>query len=158
VVECGGFRDRETHPTLAAEQAAELARQRAMTQLELPIFPPALRIALSQPDAFRSFSSAYKAGHIVKPEDDTGRDERWIAQWIFGEQKMCLTFGDANTLADAVANYVYLIKNPPVTFTERETPGDFSKLAMWQAIGGPPENEEVFVLIAIMVEHNDKIG
>ncbi len=144
----------------AAEQAAELARQRAMTQfeMELPIFPPALRIALSQPDAFRSFSSAYKAGHIVKPEDDTGRDERGIAQWIFGEQKMCLTFGGANTLADAAANYVYLIKNPPVTFTERETPGDFSKLAMWQAIGGPPENEEVFVLIAIMVEHNDKIG
>jgi hypothetical protein len=134
----------------AAEQAAEEVRQRAIHQFEteLPIFPPALRIALSHPAAFRSFSRAYKAGHIVKP--DTARDERGIVQWVFGEQ--FLTFGDANSLADAAANYSYLIKNPPTTFTEREQQGDFSNLEAWKASGGLPEDEDVFVLAAMTIE------
>jgi len=134
----------------AAEQAAEAARQRAIHQFqtELAIFPPALRIAISHPEAFRSFSRAYKAGHIVKP--DTARDERGIVQWVFGEQ--FLTFGDANSLADAAANYSYLIKDLATTFTEREQQGDFSKLETWKASGGLPEDEDVFVLVAMIID------
>jgi hypothetical protein len=134
----------------AAEQIAELARQRAINkfQMDLPTFPPALRIALSQPDAFRSFSRAYKAGYIIKDETD----ERGITQWVFGDQKEFLTFGHANSLADAAANYVYMMKTPQMDFSERETTGDFSELESWQSVGGAPQNEDVFVLIAMMVE------
>jgi len=137
----------------AAEQTAELARQRAINkfQMDIPIFPPALRIAVSQPDAFRSFSRAYEAGHIVKPDDDTARDERGITQWVFGEQRMFLTYGEANSLADAAANYVYMLKEPPLTFTECEIPGDFSELEAWQATGGVPQDDDVFVFIAMRV-------
>lgn len=133
----------------AAEQAAELVRQRAMIkfQMTIPIFPASLRIALSQPEAFQSFSRAYKAGQIFKDENST--DERGIVQWVFGENRKFLTFGRANSLADAAANYVYMIKNPPLDFSEREPVGDFSELEEWQSLGGAPQNEDVFVLIAI---------
>jgi hypothetical protein len=137
-----------------AEQIAELMRQKAIDKfnMDLPIFPPALRIALSQTEAFRSFSLAYKSGHIVKPDDEFARDERGILQWVFGDKKQFLTFGEANSLADAAANYVYMMKNPPMTFTESETPGDFSGLETWQETGGAPQDDDVFVLIAMMVE------
>jgi len=131
-----------------AEQTAELIRQRAMTkfQINIPVFPATLRIALSQPDAFQSFSHAYKAGHIIKDENST--DERGISQWVFGGHQF-ITFGQANSLADAAANYVYMIKNPPMDFSDREPVGDFSELDAWQSLGGVPQNEDVFVLIAI---------
>ncbi|EDN71782.1 hypothetical protein BGS_0955 [Beggiatoa sp. SS] len=93
-----------------------------------------------------------QAGHIVKPDDETAQDERGITQWVFGEKRMFLTYGEANSLADAAANYVYMLKNPPMTFTECETPGDFSELEAWQATGGVPQNDDVFVLIAMRVE------
>jgi hypothetical protein len=140
----------------AAEQVAELARQRAIDkfQLDLPTFPPALRTALSQPEAFSSFSRAYKAGYIIK--DDTSTDERGIVQWVFGEQREFLTFGDANSLADAAANYVYMMKTPQMDFSDGESEGegegDFYELETWQSVGGAPQNEDVFVLIAMMVE------
>ena len=137
-----------------AEQIAELTRQKAIDKfdMDLPIFPPALRIALSQTEAFRSFSRAYKSGHIVKPDDEFARDESGILQWVFGDKKEFLTFGDANSLADAAANSVYMMKNPPMTFTYSETQGDFSGLETWQATGGAPQDDDVFVLIAMMVE------
>jgi len=137
-----------------AEQIAELTRQKAIDKfnMDVPIFPPALRIALSQTEAFRSFSRAYKSGHIVKPDDEFARDERGISQWVFGDKKAFLTFGEANSLADAAANYVYMMKNPPMIFTEYETPGDFSGLETWQETGGAPPDDDVFVLIAMMLE------
>ncbi len=131
----------------AAEHFAELTRQEAMNQFEinLPIFPPALRIALSQPDAFRSFSRAYKAGQIIK-DDSSG-----IAQWTF--HKSFLTFGDENSLADAAANYVYSIETPLMNFEACEIIGDFSELEHWQSLGGVPQNQDVFVLIAMNLSH-----
>jgi hypothetical protein len=132
-----------------AEQIAEQVRKRARAKFkkELPPFPAALRIALSHPDAFRSFSNAYKAGLIVKREDETG-----ATQWFFVEQGEFLTFGkvvDKKTpLATAAANYVYYIKNPPDTFVMSEVPGDFARLKAWQQKGGIPD-EDLLVLIAM---------
>ncbi|MCK5716402.1 MAG: hypothetical protein KAH77_02855, partial [Thiomargarita sp.] len=136
----------------AAEQTSEIVRQRAINQfsMELPIFPPALRIALSHPDAFRSFSLAYQAGHILK--NDTTTDNRGSSQWMFSEQRVFLTFGKASSLADAAANYHDIVKTQPMTFTPCHITGDFSQLDTWQNVGGKPENEDVFVLIAMRIE------
>ncbi len=65
---------------------------------------------------------------------------------------MFLTFGEANSLADAAANYVYMLKNPPMTFTDCKILGDFSELIAWQTTGGAPQDDDVFVLIAMRVE------
>lgn len=131
----------------AAEQAAEEIRRQAETQFEMqiPLFPPALRLALSQPVAFRSFSRAYKAGHIVQKLDVMG-----VTQWWFTDTGDFLTFGKDNSLALAVAaaNYAYLVKSPPEDFPVEETPGDFSELDRWQQQGGVP-GDKVSVLIAI---------
>ncbi len=130
-----------------AEQIADKIRQQAERQFEMqiPIFPPALRLALSQPVAFRSFGRAYQTGHIVRKQDLMG-----VTQWWYSDTGEFLTFRRDNSLAVAAANYVYLVKSLPETFQVGETPGDFSKLELWKRNGGVP-SAEVSVLIAIQV-------
>ncbi len=138
--------------TQTAEQIAEIRRQQAIHhfQIDVPIFPPALRIALSQPESFRSFSRAYKMGYIIK--DETITDERGIVQWVFGEQKQFLTFGEANSLTDAAANYVFMMQAPTMIFDQNKILGDFSALEIWQTVGGVPQDEDIFVLMAMQLE------
>lgn len=132
----------------AAEQAAEQVRKRAMQtfELELPIFPTALRIALAHSEPFQSFAKAYKAGHIVRQPDTAGME-----QWLLSDQNKFLTFGKANGLADAAANYVYLVKKPASSFVQVDPAGDFSEFDNWLDSGAPPHIEDVFVLIAMRV-------
>ncbi|MCP4698615.1 MAG: VWA domain-containing protein [Gammaproteobacteria bacterium] len=131
-----------------AERIAETVRQKAMNkfQVELPAFPPALRIALAHPDAFRSFAGAYKSGRIIQCEDDTG-----ALQWFFDVQGEFLTFGNkAPSLADAAANYVFYVKSHSDRFIAGKTPGGFEKLEEWRKTGLIAD-DDLFVLAAIDV-------
>lgn len=112
----------------AAERAAELVRLRAerIHRIALPVFPPALRIALSHSDSFSSFARAYKAGHIVRR-----RDASDIEQWAFLDIGEFLTFESDQTLAAAAANYVWYIKSPPASFTPLPEGGSFALMERW---------------------------
>jgi hypothetical protein len=108
------------------ESMAEAIRRRAESkyQVALPLFPPRLRIALAHPHAFRSFSRAYKAGHITLRRDASGRQ-----QWSIGDQ--FLTYENESSLAHAAANYVRDVKNHPKSFEEKNEKGSFANLENW---------------------------
>jgi hypothetical protein len=110
------------------ESRAEAIRRRAEKKYQsaLPVFPPRLRIALADPAGFRSFSRAYKAGHIVLRQDDSGREH-----WNFTDTDQFLTFGTESSLAYAAANYVRDVKNHLEEFAILGAGGDFSKLEQW---------------------------
>lgn len=131
----------------AAEQLAERVRNRAQKKhgLFVPPFPAELRIALAHPDAFLSFVRAYKAGHIVRQEDEAG-----VLQWAFLDTSELLTFDDASSLAEAAANYVWYVKTPPGSFPQAGAGGDFSKLKEWLRRRNFPDSETL-VQIAIDV-------
>ncbi|RKZ72836.1 MAG: hypothetical protein DRQ57_16275 [Gammaproteobacteria bacterium] len=134
-----------------AEQTAEQVRQRAQMhfKMQMPVFPTALRIALSHPNAFRSFACAYQAGHI-----DQGEDENGANQWFFKDQGEFLTFDKDSSLAVAAANYVYYhFQNPPHAFVEDDHGGDFSRLEAWLKKGGIPD-DDVLVLVAIKMDES----
>jgi hypothetical protein len=113
-----------------AESIAEAVRRRAEKkyQIALPIFPSRLRIALTQPDAFRSFARAYKAGHIVLRQDDNGRE-----QWAFADTGQFLTFERESSLAYAAANYVRDVTVHPTSFAVMDGGGSFAKLNQWRS-------------------------
>lgn len=116
------------------ENLAESVRRRAENkyQIALPLFPPRLRIALAHPEAFRSFTNAYKAGHVVLRRDTNGRE-----QWSIDNQ--FLTFGQESTLAHAAANYARDVNNHPESFATRATGGSFVKLQEWLTERGTPD-------------------
>jgi hypothetical protein len=130
------------------ESRAEAMRRRAEKkyQIALPIFPPRLRIALAHPAGFRSFARAYKAGHIVLQQDDSGRE-----QWSFVDTHQFLTFGNESSLAHAAANYVRDVKSHPEEFAVSGAGGNFSKLDQWLKEGARPD-PDTLTEIAMNVE------
>lgn len=120
----------------AAEQAAEALRLRAekLYQIQVPPFPPQLRIALAQPDRFLSFARAYKAGHIHQVLDAAGAE-----QWAWRETGEPLTFGARRSLADAAAHYVWFVGASVQIAAEMS--GDFTKLEAWQVNRFFPDND-----------------
>lgn len=108
------------------ESLAEAVRLRAESkyQIALPLFPPRLRIALAHPREFRSFSRAYKAGHITLRRDASGRQ-----QWSIADQ--FLTFENESSLAHAAANYVRDVSNHPESFADKNERGSFANLEKW---------------------------
>jgi hypothetical protein len=133
-----------------AEQLAEQVRQRFATAHELvvPVFPPALRIALSRPEAFQSFARAYLAGHVIRHQDDVGRE-----QWYFSDRHRFLTYGEDSSLASAAAHYTWYVSDPPGAFAPVGLPGDMAPLQEWQEHGGVP-NADTLVLAAISIVEN----
>lgn len=121
-----------------AESVSESVRRRAEKkyQITLPIFPPRLRIALAHPSAFRSFAHAYKAGHIVLRQDDSGRD-----QWSVADTGQFLTFGGESSLAHAAANYARDVKDHPDSFAAADPGGSFDKLEQWRAQRVAPDHD-----------------
>lgn len=116
------------------ESMAEAVRSRAESkyQIVLPIFPPRLRIALAHARAFRSFSRAYKAGHVKLRADANGRQ-----QWSIDGQ--FLTFENESSLAHAAANYVRDLSTHPESFEDQEQTGSFAELAKWVDERGTPD-------------------
>jgi hypothetical protein len=130
-----------------AETTAEALRRRAEKkyQIGLPVFPPRLRMALAHPAAFRSFARAYKAGHIVSREDDTGNE-----QWSFTDTGQFLTFGRESSLAHAAANYAQDVKNHPESFAVAGDGGNFIKLNQW-VTQRPTPDADTLTQIAVEV-------
>jgi hypothetical protein len=133
-----------------AEQAAESLRQSAEKkhQVEVPQFPAQLRIALSNPEAFRSFARAYKAGHIIRQLDAAGAQ-----QWMFMDTSEFLTFGGDQSLASAAANYIWYAKSHSQSFDKVGDGGSFAKLEAWLKERTPPD-DDTLVQIAIDVYEN----
>jgi hypothetical protein len=127
------------------ECSADLLRRRAESkyQILVPIFPPQLRIALTDPTAFQSFARAYRSGHILRRPDAAGRE-----QWIFLDTGDFLTAGSDDSLSSAAANYVWRLTSKPQDFTLIGNGGDFSKLDMWKTNPGMPDDHTI-ALIAI---------
>lgn len=135
----------------AADQYAERLRQRATAQyaLDLPLFPPELRIAVANPVAFRSFARAYRAGHITRRNDAAG-----VPQWFFVDRFAFLTFAEHHSLAAAAAHYVQMLVDPPEDFANSPPLGDFTPLHAWSSTGRLPArtNEaDLAALVAITV-------
>ena len=128
-----------------AERAAEVVRLRAERKhsVTVPIFPPQLRIALTNEIGFRSFARAYKAGHIAQRPDQEGRQ-----QWALYETGNPLTTGHENSLASAAANYVWRLNSHSETFATIGAGGDFAKFKHWTANPHLPD-EETIAQIAI---------
>jgi len=120
------------------ESIAEAVRRRAEKkyQIALPIFPPRLRIALAHPSAFRSFARAYKGGHVVRRQDESGRD-----QWFFVDTDQFLTFGQEQSLAHAAANYVRDVANHQESFAISGDGGSFSRLEQWRSQRTAPDDD-----------------
>jgi hypothetical protein len=115
---------------------AEAVRRRAESkyQIALPLFPPRLRIALAHPRAFRSFSRAYKAGHITLRRDASGRQ-----QWSIGDH--FLTFENESSLAHAAANYVRDVNNHQESFADKNEKGSFANLEKWRNERAAPDSD-----------------
>jgi von Willebrand factor type A domain-containing protein/tubulin-like protein len=147
-----GFAQGPLYFTEAAEQAAELLRQRAEKKYKIvvPPFPPELRIALAHPAAFKSFARAYKAGHIVHQLDSAG-----ARQWGRLHTAEFLTFEDHHSLASAAANYVWHIRPLPQTFTPVEPGGSFAKLEQWLRERSVPD-DDTLCLIAIDISESEE--
>lgn len=131
----------------SAEQNAEVLRARAENAYlrEVPSFPPALRRALADPVPFRSFACAFQSGHLTKREDDSG-----VMQWYFEARDEFLTFGPDDSLADAAANYVWYVPNPPESF-DGDAHDAFHRLEQWEKGEIDHPDEDVLTMIAIDV-------
>lgn len=131
----------------SAEQKAELLRARAENTYlrEVPSFPPALRRALSDPVPFRSFALAFRSGYLKKREDDSG-----VMQWYFEARDEFLTFGSDDSLADAAANYVWYVPNPPESF-DGDAPDAFHRLEQWKEGEIDHPDEDILTMIAVDV-------
>lgn len=130
--------------------AAQRLRRRIAEHFETMIepVPAALRLALSHPAAFRSFTSAYRAGRIVRREDATGRQH-----WVFTDRGLALTDGEDASLAAAAANYVYRVEDPPAAFAPGGIPGSTAVLEDWLAGRLRPDTDlaDVATLAAMAV-------
>jgi len=137
----------ELHLIESAEQTAENLRARAKEEykLQVPSFPPALRRALTDTVPFRSFARAYEAGRITEKEDEAG-----TAQWYFNDQDAFLTFDPDDTLADAAANYVWYVPDPPKSLDGR-APNAFHRLKQWRKGNIDHLDEDILTMIAIDV-------
>ncbi|HKQ06941.1 MAG TPA: VWA domain-containing protein [Blastocatellia bacterium] len=139
--------DRQNPFIEMTDSIAETLRRRAEKKYRVMVaaFPPRLRLALANPAAFRSFARAYKAGHIVQREDESGRE-----QWFFTGTTQFLTYGREQSLAYAAANYSRDVVNPQETFMGAATKGAFEKLKQWST-GNLASDEDVCTLVAIDV-------
>jgi len=128
----------------SAEQQAERLRRRIESAygIEVPNLPPALRIALTQPAAFRSFAQAFRSGHVVLRSDPAGAEE-----WFFIDGDSFLTRGGAD-LAAAAADYVFTIGEWAGEFDFVDPGGDFAALERWRRAAGPA-TRDALVLAAI---------
>lgn len=133
-----------------AEQEAERVRRKLEQKhnLTVPLLPSELRIALAHPEAFRSFSRAYKARRIV-----TRRDALDRMQWYFTDLDQFLTFGHDSTLAAAAANYVWYVENPPAEFPDASGGGaEFRDLNRWALSGGTPDPDTLVLAVIDVYE------
>lgn len=134
-----------------AERAAELLRQRAEQyyRIAVPLFPPHLRLALSQPERFASFARAYKAGQL-----DVRFDERGRAQWFLQTTGEQLTYGAASSLASAAAGYLWYVQPTPDTVAPASPGGSFAKLEQWRAQRGAlaPDEDTLAQIALSLVE------
>jgi len=133
-----------------AEQEAERVRWKLEQKhnITVPLLPSELRIALAHPDAFRSFSRAYKARRIVTRRDAVDR-----MQWCFTDRDQFLTFGDDSMLAAAAANYVWYVENPPAEFPDASGGGaDFRDLNRWLQSGGTPDPDTLVLAVIDVYE------
>ncbi len=129
----------------AAERAAEIVRLRAERKhsIDVPLFPPQLRIALANGEGFRSFARAYRAGQIARGPDQAGKE-----QWTLLETGASLTTGVENSLASAAANFVWRLSPRPDTFSTIGAGGDFAKLNQWRVNPHLPD-DDMIVQIAV---------
>lgn len=119
-------------------------------ELSMPQFPPELRIALSHPQEFRSFVTAYRSGQIVPREDGAGQQ-----QWMFTETAEFLTHGPNPTLAQAAAYYVYYARKTAaagrMAATALNGGGDFTKLRAWLSRQQRQVSDDILTQLAIDV-------
>ncbi len=128
-----------------ADREAERQRQRIERayRLDVPPLPPALRLALTRPLAFRSFARAYRAGRVLRRRDGAGRQ-----QWYFLDRGLFLTHGEHDDLAAAAIGYTANVDDPEENFPVHAPAGDFSALETWRREAGAV-NDDVLVQAAI---------
>lgn len=116
----------------------------------IPLFPPTLRLAIANTEAFQRFCQAYRQGRIVPRQDETG-----LRHWYSLDAHCFLTQGSDTTLAAAAAEFVARFPTLSVKPMQGGQAGDFSALVEWQRRGGLPKGQgyesDIAILAAIDV-------
>lgn len=112
---------------LAAISGAAMRRHLEMKlEVALPPLPPELCLALSQPESFRQFADAYRAGQIVQARAADGTQ-----QWFLTPDGPYLTDQSPCSLAAAAATFPGLGRIPSAATCAPPSPGDFSLVDRW---------------------------